>query len=195
MGKVSTGKIYNDYCPQTLFCYGTYREDGEPNFGLFCWFSYGWTDQMCVMACIGENKLTLDRIREKRVFSANLVTEKLLPLADYFGTHSGRDAGKMDVPFEWEKGQKLDVPVLKDSPVVFELEAEQLIPLNGEGSTLLVCRICNVLHEEFLTDKDLPVQEKLDRIAPVSTTCTTYFDWRGKMAGGWGELGKAIQGE
>ncbi len=33
-------KNWNDFCPQQFFLYGTYREDGTPNFGLFCWFSY-----------------------------------------------------------------------------------------------------------------------------------------------------------
>jgi len=194
MSKVSMGQISNDYCPQTLFCYGTYREDGQPNFGLFCWFSYGWTDRLCVMACIGENKLTLERILEKKVFSANLVTEKLLPLADHFGTVSGRDVEKMNIDLAWEKGQTLDVPVLSDSPVVFELEAEQIIPLNGEGSTLLVCKVHDVLVDRALADENLSLQEKMDRIAPVSTTCTTYFDWNGKIMGGWGEPGKSIKG-
>ena len=34
MKKVSIS-ITNDFCPQTLFLYGTYKEDGAPNFGLF----------------------------------------------------------------------------------------------------------------------------------------------------------------
>ena len=185
MSKVSLGYIGNDFCPQTLFCYGTYRADGAPNFGLFCWFSYGWTDQMCVMACIGENKLTLDRILEKKVFSANLVTEPLLPLADYFGSHSGYDDGKMRVDFAWEKGQALDVPVLSGSPVVFELEAEQIIPLNDQGSTLLVCKVHNVLVDPMLKDESIPLEEKLRRIAPVHTTCATYFDWQGNAIAPW----------
>lgn len=69
--------ISNDYCPQTLFCYGTFREDGQPDFGLFCWLSYCWLDKLGVMAAIGGPKLTLDRIHATRVFSANLVTEEL----------------------------------------------------------------------------------------------------------------------
>ena len=52
MGKVSI-PITNDFCPQTLFLYGTYKEDGTPNFGLFCWFSYIWDSELGVMACIG----------------------------------------------------------------------------------------------------------------------------------------------
>ncbi|MDE6747984.1 MAG: hypothetical protein K2K21_02810 [Lachnospiraceae bacterium] len=31
MAKVKT-KIYNDYCPQALFLYGTKQEDGQPHF-------------------------------------------------------------------------------------------------------------------------------------------------------------------
>jgi len=57
--------ISNGFCPQSLFLYGTYKEDNTPNFGLFCWFSYYWDKEMGVMACIGENKLTKDRIREE----------------------------------------------------------------------------------------------------------------------------------
>ena len=30
----------NNFCPQTLFVYGTYSKDGKPDFGLFCWVSY-----------------------------------------------------------------------------------------------------------------------------------------------------------
>ena len=73
----------NNYCPQTLFLYGTYDEEKRPDFGLFCWFSYCWDNELKVMACIGENKMTKDRIKKTGMFSANLVTERLLPLADY----------------------------------------------------------------------------------------------------------------
>jgi hypothetical protein len=37
------------------------------------------------MACIGGEKLTKDRIHARKVFSANLVTDEILPIADYFG--------------------------------------------------------------------------------------------------------------
>ncbi|MCL1877713.1 MAG: hypothetical protein FWF80_02530 [Defluviitaleaceae bacterium] len=40
----------NEFCPQTLFLYGTYKEDCSPNFGLFCWFSYYWDSELGVMA-------------------------------------------------------------------------------------------------------------------------------------------------
>lgn len=72
MAKVKT-KIGNDYCPQALFLYGTKQEDGQPHFGLFCWFGYYHSSEgLGVMACIGEEKQTKDLIRKNGAFSANL---------------------------------------------------------------------------------------------------------------------------
>ena len=115
MKKISV-KPTNDYCPQTLFLYGTYNEDGKADFGLFCWFSYTWDGELGVMACIGGNKRTLDNIHREKVFSASLVTEKLLPLSDYLGNTDGNDPAKMEgLNLEIEKGQVLPVPVLAAS--------------------------------------------------------------------------------
>lgn len=180
----------NDYCPQTLFAYGTYKEDGRPNFGLFCWLSYCWDEGLCVMCCIGEEKLTKDRIRETGKFSACLITEPLLPLADYLGSTSGRTPGKMDVPIAVGKGAKLDVPVLEDSPLCFELEVRRTLPLS-EGSDLFVCRIANVLADARM-ENATDVESLLRTFAPVRTTCQTYFSYDGRAMGRWGELAGAV---
>ena len=188
MSKVDCS-IGNDFCPQTLFLYGTYGDDGKPDFGLFCWFSYTWDSQLGVMACIGGEKLTKDRILKNKVFSANLVTEEMLPLADYLGSKSGYDADKMDIDIAIERGHMLDVPVLSDSPVVFELEAQRFIEL--DGGTVMLCKIHNVLQEENLDDPDLTLNEKMRRIAPVSYTVDDYFAWDGHHIGTSGdEFGK-----
>ncbi|MCM1524253.1 MAG: flavin reductase [Ruminococcus sp.] len=201
MSKISR-KATNDLCPQTLFIYGTYKEDMTPDLGLFCWFSYFWDNELGVMMCIGGEKLTKDRIKAGNVFSANLVTEKLLPLADYLGNRSGYDVDKMDIKVNIEKGAALNVPVLTDSPVNFELEVFGSVPMS-DGEVFL-CRIRNVLYDEELADAIIPageriegdihdslsLEEMLNRIAPVSTTCSTYFSWSGKRLGAWGEAGK-----
>lgn len=86
MKKVSVPTT-NDICPQTLFVYGSMNENGTPNFGLFCWFSYCWFEQLGVICAIGGSKRTLENIRRNGVFSANLVTENNLPLAFYSNSH------------------------------------------------------------------------------------------------------------
>ena len=175
----------NDFCPQTLFLYGTYKEDKTPNFGLFCWFSYCWDNGLGVMAAIGGKKLTLDRIHSTKVFSANLVTEELLPLADYFGNKDGYADDKMNLPVEIEKGKVLDVPVLVKSPYIYELEVKQSIELND--SEVFLCTIKNILADEILCDDTMSIDQRIKTIKPVHTTCKTYFGWNGDAICPWGK--------
>lgn len=202
MSKISV-PITNDFCPQTLFLYGTYGEDKKPDFGLFCWFSYYWDKELGVMMCIGGEKMTKDRIHKNKVFSANLVTEKMLPMADYLGNKSGYDKSKMDFDLRVEKGAVLDVPVLSCSPVIYELEVDRSIPMD-DGEVFL-CKIRNVLMDDTLADgvkgagdrisstgeqngDQKSVEERICGIAPVHTTCSTYFSWNGKSLGEWGTV-------
>lgn len=185
MKKVSV-PICNDFCPQTLFLYGTYKEDGKPNFGLFCWFSYYFDSEVGVMACIGGEKQTKDCIRKTKVFSANLVTEKLLPLADYLGNTDGRNEDKSAVPMNIGKGEKLNVPVLLDSPWTFELEVDREI--DTDDGYVMLCKIRNILADENLRDGGRSIPEMIETIRPVRTTFTTYYGWDGKPIGKWGEV-------
>ena len=191
MEKISIGPA-NKLCPQTLFLYGTYKEDGTPNFGLFCWVSYCWDSELAIMACIGGEKLTKDRIRANNIFSANLVNESLLPFADYLGRTKGYTSGKMDIPIEIERGAVLPVPVLKDSPWVFELEVTQSIPLND--SEVFICKIRNTLAAKELTDETKSVEERMRLTAPVTWASTVgegyYFSLNPIPNGPTGQLGE-----
>ncbi|HEY8424171.1 MAG TPA: flavin reductase family protein [Clostridia bacterium] len=164
MEKISIGPE-NRLCPQTLFIYGTYKEDGTPNFGLFCWFSYCWDGELGVMACIAGEKMTKDRIRANKVFSANLVTESMLPLADYLGNTEGYKKEKMDIPIEVERGAVLNVPVLKNSSWVFELEVKHSVQLHD--AEIFICKIRNTLVAKELKDNSISVEERLRLAAPV----------------------------
>ena len=190
MSKISL-KPNNDFCPQTLFLYGTYDEQGNPDFGLFCWFSYIWDNEMGVMCCIGGNKLTRQNIERSKIFSANLVTEELLPVADYMGNTNGENPDKMKIDLDIGKGAVLDVPILNKAPVVFELEVTDFIKKH-DGEVML-CKIRNVLQEESLSS-DESVDQKLSRIAPVKTTANTYLSYDGRNLGAWGEPMKRLVG-
>ncbi len=195
MKKVSV-PVTNDICPQTLFVYGTKKEDGTPNFGLFCWFSYCWFDQLGVICAIGGSKRTLENIRRNKVFSANLVVENNLPLADYFGTADGRDADKMDVTVEWEEGAVLPVPVLCSSPLSFELEVDKEITTGKQDEVVLLCRIRNVLKDETLTDTSLTSEEIYKKVAAVCTSVDcNYWSWDGRHLGKWHERAKEIKAD
>lgn len=193
MKKVSVSAT-NDICPQTLFVYGSMNEDGSPDFGLFCWFSYCWSDQLGVICAIGGSKRTLENIRRNGVFSANLVVENNLPLADYFGTVDGRDSDKMSVAVEWEKGTVLPVPVLCSSPISFELETDREITTGEHDEVVLVCRIRNTLKDERLVNASMTSEEILKTTAAVRTCIDNdYWSWDGRHLGKWHERAKEIK--
>lgn len=195
MNKISVPAT-NDLCPQTLFVYGTMNTDGTPDFGLFCWFSYCWFDQLGVICAIGSSKRTLENIRRNGVFSANLVVEDNLPIADYFGTADGRDADKMDIAVKWEKGAMLPVPVLCSSPICFELEVEKEISTGEHDETVLLCRIRNTLKDETLTDPTLSSADILKKVAAVRTCINyDYWAWDGRHLGKWHERAKEIKSD
>lgn len=193
MKKVSVSAT-NDICPQTLFIYGSMNEDGTPNFGLFCWFSYCWFDQLGVICAIGGSKRTLENIRRNGVFSANLVTENNLPLADYFGTADGRDNDKMDVAVEWEEGAVLPVPILCSSPISFELEVDKEVSTGGPDEVVLLCHIRNTLKDEHLVNSLMTSEEILKTTAAVRTCIDCdYWSWDGRYLGKWHERAKEIK--
>jgi len=183
--------LIRHFSPMTLFLYGTYKEDGTPNFGMFSWFSYYLDKEVGVMACIAGEKLTKDRIRATKTFSANLVTEELLPLADYFGNVKGYDKDKMNVAVETEKGHVLNVPILMKSPWVYELEVDKTFAL--DGSDVFLCKVKNVLADESIVAEPENVEEWMSIIRPVQSVRQTYLNWNGTAAGDFGEPMKNIR--
>lgn len=176
----------NAFCPQALFLYGTDKPDGCPNFGLFCWFSYYWDTELKVMACIGGDKQTKDQIHRTGVFSACMVTERLLPIADYLGNTDGYRADKMEIPVQIERGAVLPVPVLADSPWCFELEVINRFEM--DGGEIYHCVIRNVLADERLSDEKLDLDERMRLASPVVTAgIQRYFSLNSHSIGAWGQ--------
>ncbi|MDR3209340.1 MAG: flavin reductase [Oscillospiraceae bacterium] len=164
MEKISVNAIHQ-FCPQAMYLYGTYKEDGSPNFGLFSWFGYCLDNGVRVMASVGTGKLTSDRIRANGKFSANLVSRDMLRYADYLGHNQGYDPHKMDIKLDVGKGAALDVPVLRDSPWSYELEVEQTVSL--AGSDIFICKIANILAAKDLFDDSLTFARQLEIAAPA----------------------------
>lgn len=201
MAKIK-GELGNDFCPQAFYLYGNYEEDGTPHFGLFCWFGWCWLGEdegrLGAMACIGEEKMTKDLIRKTCMFSANLVNEALLPLADYYGNTSGREnPDKMRRLPTVEEGQALHVPTIAESPVSLELKVVKeenlskgrLSTAEQGHSTLFLCEVVNVTIDQRLTDKSIDFTERLRLAAPViSTGECHYSNLFGQTLGLWGHM-------
>ena len=177
----------NSFCPQALYLYGTYTADGKPNYALFCWCAYcAVGNQLKFVACIGEDKLTRDRIRETGILSATVVTDELLPAADFCGCNSGKDVDKANV-IPTEKGTALDVPVPVNGMWTMELKVDDTLhPEGDENSDVYICSIKNVRADGRLADDSLSFEEKLALMKPVVTMCGKYIPVETRSIGDWG---------
>ncbi|MBO5275316.1 MAG: flavin reductase [Clostridia bacterium] len=185
MKKISQ-PISNAFCPQGLYLYGTYTADSKPNYGLFCWATYCHSNGFRFVACIGEDKLTRDRIRETGVFSASILTEALLPAADWCGTHAGYEHDKSSI-IPSECGSVLHVPIPCESVWSFELKVEQILT-PSEGSDIYICRIEQLTADARLSAPTLSFEEKLKLVSPVVTMDQRYLPVAPHSLGEWGSL-------
>lgn len=122
-------------CVQPMFLIGTIDEAGKANFAPITWLSATSDGEryLIVISLFGSKK-TRKNVQATGMLSANLVTEQLLPLADYLGSVSGNDGEKGKCSYAVSPGRCLPVPTLDESPFVYELEVEKSVTV-GESET------------------------------------------------------------
>lgn len=130
-------------CVQPAFIIGTNNADGSCNFAPITWVSVTCEGDgyLLVISMFGTKVTKQNVIRDGRL-SVNLVSRAMLPLMDYFGTHSAKDGKKDAFEYGIGRGEKVDVPVLDDSPWVYECEVKSSVQ-TGESTTFF-CRIVNI---------------------------------------------------
>ncbi len=141
-------------CVQPAFIIGTNNADGTSNFAPITWISVtceGGNDYWLVISMYG-TKMTKQNVKRTGLLSANLVSVDMLPLMDYFGSHSAKDGKKDGAAYGVSRGETLDVPVLDESPWVYECEVAQSVEIGA--STTFFCRIRNIQIDENLQVSD-----------------------------------------
>lgn len=168
--------------PMQMFLVGTHRPDGSPNFGPYCWLSFCWDGELSITLCMDGEKSAKDDIRRTGVFSANLVTEEMLPLTDQLASTRGEDRAEIIRRIIVSEGQELPVPILEGSPLCYELKLKQTIHLNG--SDLFVCQICNALVADDLMEDGKSYE--LSKAAPIIVSQKDYYRLRRRRPVGGG---------
>ena len=143
------------FFPQPVYLIGCFNEDGRPNFTLKTWITCASTKPPIIMFTAGDahqgTKETAKRVLETGVFSASLVTISMIELADYCGITSGYQTDKVtDTGVAWSRGAVLDVPVLDDSPWVYECAVVKTLDI-GNG-TVYFGEIKNILVDDGIPD-------------------------------------------
>ncbi len=168
-------------CVQPAFIIGTVNEDGTDNFAPITWVSATCEgeDYLLVISMFG-TKATKQNVVRTGKLSVNLVSRNILPLMDYFGAHHARDGKKDKLPYHVSRGVAVDVPVLDESPWVYECEVEKSVILGL--STTFFCRVRNVQIDETLHIPDAWSVD-LTRLDPViySGQYHSIGQWLGKI--------------
>lgn len=133
---------------QPTFIIGTYNMDGTPDFAPITWVSKTCEKEdnyLLVISMYGVKKTKLNAFRTKQ-FSVNLVSTDMLELTDYFGSTSGHDGPKNDLPYTYSKALCVDAPTLDASRWVCECEIVRTVS-TGESDTFF-CAVRNVQLDE-----------------------------------------------
>jgi len=141
------------FSPQPMYMIGTKNEDGTPNFCIITWIGFSFDKTPHLMMTIGGSKRTKTNILREKTFSAHLITEDNLWLADYFGCTTGEDSKKQDIKWSWSIGKTVDVPVLDNCHWVYECAVDQIIEL--DGSHLFLAEIKNIQIDEEYSNMDM----------------------------------------
>lgn len=178
------------FSPQPMYMIGTRNEDGTPNFCVITWLGFSFDRTPHLMMTIGGSKLTKTNILREKKFSANMVSEDILWLADYFGCARGEDARKERVPYHYHWGEAVDVPVIDECHWTYECDVTRVIEL--DGAHLFLAEIKNIQIDRAFEAMDL---EKIDltQLRPVIYAPYQYFS-AGKKLGEMGEWQRRLPG-
>ena len=102
----------------------------KKNIITVAWTGTVNSDPAMTYVSIRPSRHSYQIIKERGEFVINLVTEKLAYACDYCGVKSGRDIDKFaEMKLTAKKGEKVDAPIIYESPVNIECKVKEIIPL------------------------------------------------------------------
>lgn len=126
--------------------------EGRPNIITLAWAGTINSEPPMVSISVRKQRYSYNLIKEKGQFVVNLTTEKLAFASDFCGVKSGRDIDKFEaVGLTPEKAFKVDVPLIKESPVNLECVVKDCIQLGSHD--MFIGEIVAVDVDEKLMDK------------------------------------------
>lgn len=127
--------------------------EGKPNIITLAWAGTINSEPPMVSISVRKERYSHALIVEKGQFAVNLVTEDLVFATDFCGVKSGRDTDKFEATrLTPEKASKIDVPVIKESPVNIECVIKDRIELGSHD--MFIGEIVAVdVDEKFIDDK------------------------------------------
>lgn len=127
---------------------------GEANLITIAWTGTVASMPPQVGISIRRERYSYGIIEEKREFVINLPTVEMIEALDYCGVNSGRDVDKFkETGLNPLKGEKVDTPVVEESPLNLECVVQEILPLKSHD--LFIGEVVHIqVNEELLNEKD-----------------------------------------
>lgn len=154
----------------------------EKNIITVAWTGTVNSDPAMTYVSIRPSRHSYQIIKEKGEFVINLVTEKLAYACDYCGVKSGRDIDKFaEMKLTAKKGEKVDAPIIYESPVNIECKVKEIIPL-GTHDMFLAEVVSVQVSDEYLDETG---KFHFDKAKPICYSHGAYYGL-GKKLGTFG---------
>ena len=132
---------------------------------------------------VRKERCSHDIIKNSGEFVINLTTEELAFATDFCGVRSGRDLDKFkEMKLTPVKGEKVDCPVIKESPVNIECKVREIHEYGSHD--MFVADIVNVQVDEDLLDEKGRI--RLDLAGLVAYNHGEYFGLKRTPLGKFG---------
>lgn len=140
-------------------------KDSKPNIITLAWVGTVNSDPPMLSISVRKSRHSHGLIKETGQFVVNLTTKKLAWETDFCGVKSGRDMDKFEAAkLTPQKASKVDVPLIKESPVNIECVVRNVLELGSHD--MFIGEIVAVhVDEKLLDEKEKLNLDKADLIA------------------------------
>lgn len=146
--------------------------EGRPNIFTVAWTGTVCSDPPMVSISVRPERYSHRMIEETQEFVINLTTKKLVYATDYCGVKSGRDVDKIkEMHLTLLPGEKVNAPLLAQSPVNLECQVRQTLRL-GTHDMYLAEVVAVHADEEYLDAKG---RFSLDAADPIAYSHGGYY--------------------
>ena len=155
----------------------------EQNIITVAWTGIVNSEPPMTYVSVRKERHSHDLIKKNGEFVINLTTEELTFATDYCGVRSGRDVDKFkEMKLTPVKGEKVDCPVIKESPVNLECKVREIHEYGSHD--MFVADIVNVQVDEALMDENGRI--RLDQAGLVAYNHGEYFGIKKQAIGKFG---------
>lgn len=137
--------------PAALISCGSKKEDY--NLITISWTGTINTNPPMLYISVRPERHSYSIIKESGEFVVNLTTNEMAHATDWCGVKSGKDYNKFkESKLTPIKAEKVNCPIIKESPINIECKVKQIIPLGSHD--MFIAEVVNVQASEEFLDKE-----------------------------------------